>query len=216
MKHNVKRSRPMKLLCNTLLTALCAAGVWVCLGCPSPTAQGAYRRLEQSYLSGPGQILAEIPLDEMGEELFVARYQGRILLGSVRREGFLRWQPSGMTTHPIDGELAAFPGVWADGPEGQLYVFVLAPEGTTRVEGALEYDGFTAEFSGGDNENGIFTVLAQFDSEDPRFWVVQSNLDRVGQVRQPYQSNPNAWIQIAVRAYDAQGNLLQQRSQESF
>lgn len=216
MKGRRRYSRPMRLLRNALLTAVLAAAVWVCLGCPSATARGAYRRLEHAYLVGPGEILAEIPLEGTEERLYAARDQGYLLLASVWREGLLRWQPGGMAIHSVDDGLAAFPGVWADGPEGRLYVLVLAPQGTDRVEGSIAYDGFTAEFSGQENENGLFMVLAQFDVEDPRFWVIQSKLSRVGQVRRPYKSNPTEWIQISLRAYDAHGRLLQQRTQKTY
>lgn len=235
MKRNLRLRRPVKLARNAVLAAVIMVAAWACLGFPSPTARGAFRRGEQAYLTGPGQILAEVPLAQGGqkEKLFVARYQGHMLLATVWREGLLRWQPGGLTDHPIQGELTAFPGVWADKEAGLLHVFVQAPAGTRRVEGVidyaqfsfavkddgtLEYERVTAPFAGEQTtEGGLFSLLAQFDPEGPAFYSLESQLDRLGQVRLPRRkSNPDFWMTITLRAYDAQGNVLAENTHQSF
>ena len=87
-----------------------------------------------------------------------------------------------------------------------------------KEDGTLEYERVTAPFAGEQTtEGGLFSLLAQFDPEGQAFYSLESQLDRLGRVRLPRRkSNPDFWMTITLRAYDAQGNVLAENTHQSF
>ena len=156
-------SRRGKIIRNLLLCLPLAALAWAGSGCPMPTAELEFRRLEGQYLLPPSEILwnteaegggsqGELPSWQLLDDWVIGVRDGVATAAMIDRSGrnfSLSCYPLEEAPFPVPTPDAAM--FYGGGLRMEALVFFGAPEGTQRVELELEClgsDGMNRAWSG--------------------------------------------------------------------
>ena len=216
--------RPRRALGNLLLAVVCALLVWGQAGFPMHDPVRLAREVERQCFLPPGEVLTTLS-DEDAAYVLVRGTDGVVRVGEMKRTRFVPflYTPDRFGLRDcenLDG-LACYPDLYLR--TGDIFLAV-ADERVSRVQMDVRFqmDGMwhRGTMQGFSVENGVFRLHLNQMLND----VQQDMYDRFDRTTYdrmlywfsfPYQSGLDAFEEYDIRAYGADGGLIQRWQKEN-
>lgn len=206
---------------RNLIIVIAIVIIWlIVVDFASFTPKAAFRRLEKSHLSGPGDILTitENP-GSSDSKVVLSTYQDYIQVGTIHKNYFM-WKGHNLDSYKSHGDVTVVPYNKFDFQNALIYA-VTNIKDAARAEMTIEfqYTGSKDEvittvftYEGLEEAEGLYYFLIDDQYDESKYWWerdknIEHLISQIGQIAEK-RSRTNYSYPIQLRLFSESGELL--------